>query len=95
MSTTETKYQHLAPNPKSAYRQLFIKEAGIVPWIVATPLAPGPKLETVAWNKDGRTLVLILQNPSDELIEARLPVRVQLAAPVTISPSSVYGISIF
>lgn len=25
MSTTSTQYAHLAPNPKSAYRQLFVK----------------------------------------------------------------------
>ncbi len=68
-----------------AHRQTFLGAAGIVPWIVATPLGTGrlPKLETVAWCKDGRTLVLILQNTSDELVEARIPVRVQLAAPVT------------
>jgi hypothetical protein len=65
------------------HRRTFLRDVGIVPWIRVTPLATGPKLETVAWSKDGRTLVLILQNTSDELIEARIPVRVQLAAPVT------------
>jgi hypothetical protein len=69
-----------------AHRRTFLGEAGIVPWIVVIPLAnslaKGPKLETVAWSKGGRTMVLILQNTSDELIEARIPVRVQLAAPV-------------
>jgi uncharacterized protein (DUF433 family) len=34
MSTTETKYQHLAPNPKSNYRQLFIKGRRIRAWIL-------------------------------------------------------------
>jgi Beta-galactosidase trimerisation domain len=79
-----------------AHRQIFLQEAGVVPWIRVTPLATGrlPKLETVSWSKNGRTLVLILQNASivrtspaggsaaEDLIEARIPVRVQLAAPV-------------
>lgn len=34
MSTTEVKYQHLAPNPKSAYRQLFIKGRRIRAWVL-------------------------------------------------------------
>lgn len=34
MSTTETKYKHLAPNPKSAYRQLFIKGRRIRAWVL-------------------------------------------------------------
>ena len=34
MSTTQTKYEHLAPNPKSAYRQLFLKGTRIRAWII-------------------------------------------------------------
>ena len=34
MSTTEVKYQHLAPNPKSNYRQLFIKGRRIRAWVL-------------------------------------------------------------
>jgi uncharacterized protein (DUF433 family) len=34
MSTIETKYQYLAPNPKSAYRQLFIKGRRIRAWVI-------------------------------------------------------------
>ena len=78
------------------HRRTFLRDVGIVPWIRVTPLATGrlPKLEVVSWSKDGRTLVLILQNASiqtsssggaaaEDLVEARIPVQVQLAAPVT------------
>lgn len=34
MSTTQTKYEHLAPNPKSAYRQLFLKGTRIRAWVI-------------------------------------------------------------
>jgi uncharacterized protein (DUF433 family) len=34
MNTIETKYQHLAPNPKSAYRQRFIKGRRIRAWVI-------------------------------------------------------------
>ena len=34
MSTTQTKFEHLAPNPKSAYRQLFLKGTRIRAWII-------------------------------------------------------------
>lgn len=34
MDTVETKYQHLAPNPKSAYRQLFLKGRRIRAWVI-------------------------------------------------------------
>jgi uncharacterized protein (DUF433 family) len=34
MSATQTKYQHLAPNPKSSYRQLFLKGTRIRAWII-------------------------------------------------------------
>jgi hypothetical protein len=99
-------YLNLSPQRYLMYRQegtdtdehrwSFLGEVGLVPWIRVTPLATGrlPKLETVAWSKDGRTLVLILQNASirtpssggaaaEDLVEARIPIRVQLAAPVT------------
>lgn len=78
------------------HRRTFLQAVGVTPWIRVTPLATGrlPKLETVAWARDGRTLVLIVQNASlvrtslsggsaaEDLVEARIPVRVQLAAPV-------------
>lgn len=82
-----------------SHRRTFLQpvlEAGIAPWIEAVPMAGGAglKLEVVAWSKDGRTLVLIVQNASvrsspggkaaaENLIEARIPLRVRLAAPVT------------
>ena len=81
------------------HRRTFLHHvlaAGAVPWIKAAPLGKGPhpKLETVVWSKGGRTLVLILQNAAlvtspnggsaaEDLVEARIPVRVQLAGPVT------------
>jgi uncharacterized protein (DUF433 family) len=34
MRTTEVKYQHLAPNPKSNYRQLFLKDRRIRAWVL-------------------------------------------------------------
>jgi uncharacterized protein (DUF433 family) len=34
MSTVNTQWQHLAPNPKSAYRQLFIKGRRIRAWVI-------------------------------------------------------------
>jgi len=34
MSTVNTQWQHLAPNPKSAYHQLFIKGRRIRAWII-------------------------------------------------------------
>jgi uncharacterized protein (DUF433 family) len=34
MSTTEVKYQHLERNPRSAYRQLFIKGRRIRAWVI-------------------------------------------------------------
>ncbi|MFP5288209.1 MAG: beta-galactosidase trimerization domain-containing protein, partial [Thermoanaerobaculia bacterium] len=78
------------------HRRTFLQAVGVTPWIRVTPLATGriPKLETVAWSQNGRTLVLIVQNASlvrtslsggtaaEDLVEARIPVRVQLAAPV-------------
>ena len=34
MSTVHTEWKHLAPNPKSAYRQLFIKGRRIRAWVI-------------------------------------------------------------
>jgi uncharacterized protein (DUF433 family) len=34
MSTIQVKYEHLAPNPKSNYRQLFIKGRRIRAWVL-------------------------------------------------------------
>jgi uncharacterized protein (DUF433 family) len=34
MSTIHTQWKHLAPNPKSAYRQLFIKGWRIRAWVI-------------------------------------------------------------
>lgn len=75
-------YLNLSPQryllERDERRRVFLDPLGIEPWIEVTP----PRLETVAWSKDGRTLVLIVQNPSDQVIDARIPVRIRLAAPV-------------
>lgn len=75
-----------------------LREAGVVPWLRATPVRTGGpplRLEVTAWSKAGRTLVFILQNApivststsggaaAEALVEARVPVRIQLAGPVT------------
>lgn len=77
-----------------AHRRTFLPgPPGVTPWIQVQ--AGGTKLEVTAWSKEGRTLVLILQNASivrtsesggaaaEDLVEARIPIRVRLAAPVT------------
>ncbi|HEY3492988.1 MAG TPA: beta-galactosidase trimerization domain-containing protein, partial [Solirubrobacterales bacterium] len=75
-------YLNLSPQRyllyRDARRRTFLDPLGVKPWIRVA----GPGLETVAWSKNGRTLVLILQN-SPPVTEARVPVRVQVAAPVT------------
>jgi hypothetical protein len=55
------------------------------PWITARTLGPAPAspLETTVWQKDGRTLVFVLQDSVSGLAEGQVPVEVRLAAPVT------------
>ncbi len=75
--------------------------AGIVPWIAARPIEPAAgrpsdlaPLEAVAWEKGGRTLVLILQNPllgktaggtwgASGLAARRVTIEVELAGAVS------------
>jgi len=53
MSTTETKYQHLAPNPRSSYRQLFLKGRRIRAWILyCDHAAQGMTAEEIAADRD-------------------------------------------
>jgi hypothetical protein len=81
-----------------AHRCTFLRpvfDAGVAPWLRVTSPSPLPKLEFAAWSKDGRTLVFIVQNASivrtsesggaaaEDLVEARVPVEVRLARPVT------------
>lgn len=81
------------------HRRTFLqplREAGVRPWIQATAsTGRSLKLETTAWSKGGRTLVFILQNTplvstsdsggvaAEALVEARVPVQIRLAGPVT------------
>lgn len=73
-----------------------VRAGGAVPWIQAKPAGPArlPPLEVTYWSKGGRTLVLILQNVpirvglsgengSVGLVQAKVPVEIRLAAPVT------------
>jgi hypothetical protein len=68
-------YLNLSPQRYLAYRQEGkageaegrpflqpIREAGVTPWIAVRDGSPAADLETVAWSKNGRTYVLILQN---------------------------------
>jgi uncharacterized protein (DUF433 family) len=53
MSTTEVKYEHLAPNPKSAYHQLFIKGRRIRAWVIyCEHVAQGMSAEEIATDRD-------------------------------------------
>lgn len=80
------------------HRRTFLhplREAGVEPWLQAVPVGRPLKLEVTAWSKAGRTLVFILQNApivststsggaaAEGLVEARVPVRIRLAGPVT------------
>jgi uncharacterized protein (DUF433 family) len=53
MNTATTKYQHLAPNPKSAYRQLFIKGRRIRAWVIyCDHVAQDMTAEEIASDRD-------------------------------------------
>lgn len=67
--------------------------AGVRPWIRAQTRHP-VHLEVTSWSRAGRTLVFVLQNvpvrgtstgkgSAEGLVEARIPIEVRLAAPVT------------
>jgi hypothetical protein len=82
------------------HRQVFLAPvlATVTPWIQARALAASPAgrsipLEITYWRKDGRTLVLVLQNVpvsgtstgkggAEGLVEARIPIEIRLGAPV-------------
>jgi hypothetical protein len=81
-----------------AHRLLFLRpvfDAGVAPWLRVASNARLPKLETTAWSKDGRTLAFIVQNTplvktsasggvaAEDLMEARVPIEIRLAGPVT------------
>jgi uncharacterized protein (DUF433 family) len=53
MSTVNTQWQHLAPNPKSAYRQLFLKDRRIRAWVLyCDHVAQGMTAEQIAEDRD-------------------------------------------
>src|SRR6266478_1045146 len=53
MSTIHTEYKHLAPNPKSSYRQLFIKGRRIRAWVIyCEHAAQGMTAEEIAADRD-------------------------------------------
>jgi uncharacterized protein (DUF433 family) len=53
MSTVETKYQHLAPNPRSSYRQLFLKGRRIRAWVIyCDHVAQDMTAEEIAADRD-------------------------------------------
>jgi len=53
MSTVHTQYKHLAPNPKSSYRQLFIKGRRIRAWVIyCDHAAQGMTAEEIAENRE-------------------------------------------
>lgn len=53
MSTTEVKYEHLAPNPRSAYHQLFIKGRRIRAWVIyCDHVAQDMTAEEIAADRD-------------------------------------------
>jgi uncharacterized protein (DUF433 family) len=53
MSTVHTQYKHLAPNAKSAYRQLFIAGRRIRAWIIyCDHVAQGMTAEEIAEDRD-------------------------------------------
>ena len=53
MSTVHTEYKHLAPNPKSSYRQLFIKGRRIRAWVIyCEHAAQGMTAEEIAADRD-------------------------------------------
>ena len=53
MATVQDTYQHLAPNPKSAYRQLFIKGRRIRAWVIyCDHVAQGMTAEEIAADRD-------------------------------------------
>jgi uncharacterized protein (DUF433 family) len=53
MSTVHTQWKHLAPNPKSAYRQLFIKGRRIRAWVIyCDHVAQDMTAEQIAEDRD-------------------------------------------
>jgi uncharacterized protein (DUF433 family) len=53
MSTTQTQYQHLAPNPKSNYHQLFLKGRRIRAWVLyCDHVSQGMTAEEIALDRD-------------------------------------------
>jgi uncharacterized protein (DUF433 family) len=53
MSTVHTEYKRLAPNPKSSYRQLFIKGRRIRAWVIyCEHAAQGMSAEEIAADHD-------------------------------------------
>jgi Beta-galactosidase trimerisation domain len=71
-----------------------LRQAGVTPWIEARSLGRPVPLEVTYWSKGNRTLVFVLQNVpvsgvstggggAEGLVEARIPIEVRLAAPVT------------
>jgi hypothetical protein len=81
-----------------AHRRLFLQpvfDAGVRPWLRITSNVHLPRIETTSWTKNGRTLAFIMQNvalvktsesggvAAEDLVEARVPIEVRLAGPVT------------
>lgn len=53
MSTVNTQWQHLSPNPKSAYHQLFIKGCRIRAWLIyCDHMAQDLTAEEIAQDRD-------------------------------------------
>ena len=53
MSTVHTEWKHLAPNPRSAYRQLFIKGRRIRAWVIyCDHVAQDMSAEQIAEDRD-------------------------------------------
>jgi uncharacterized protein (DUF433 family) len=53
MSRVETKYEHLAPNPRSAYHQLFLKGRRIRAWLLyCDHVSQGLTAEEIAADRD-------------------------------------------
>jgi hypothetical protein len=75
-------------------RRPFIDPLGVSPWITAKAAGRPLHLEVTAWSRGGRTLVFVLQNVPISggatggggavgLVEAKVPIEVRLAGPVT------------
>lgn len=75
-------------------RRPFIEPLGVSPWITAKAAGRPLPLEVTSWSKGERTLVFVLQNVpisggaaggggAEGLVEAKVPVEVRLAGPVT------------